>query len=128
MCHLQNRSPAPSASSTLGHCSLDRPPAHALLIQADASALEGALARCGPAGPLPRILWSGLTSDFFATGFGHGLPLAAAAAFVVAVFGAMFLGARSLGARKLGKLLESSKWLEPAQSCTSISREQGLCF
>ena len=65
-------------------------------LEADASALEGALAFCGAAGPLPRM-----TSAFFATGFGHGLPLAAAAAFVAAVFGAMFLGARSLGARSL---------------------------
>ena len=37
----------------------------------------------------------------------------------------------SLGARKLGSKEAweaSSKWLEPAQSCTSLSREQGLCF
>ena len=89
----------------------------------------------GPAGPLPRILGSGLTSDFFATGFGHGLPLAAAAAFVAAVFGAMFLGARSLGARKLGKLLASGLSLHnPAQvlqeNKASVSRpaDKGLCF
>ena len=91
-------------------------------LDADASALEGALAFCGPAGPVPRILRSGLTSDFFATGFGHGLPLAAAAAFVAAVFGAMFLGATreeeawEQGSLGVGKLLAHGLSLHnPAQ-------------
>ena len=36
------------------------------------------------------------------------------------------LGSKKLGSKEAWEA--SSKWLEPAQSCTSISREQGLCF